>query len=254
MQHKFENYYKNVKDLIKYEEFVKEINKIQNESDNLFNDSISALLIIDKLGRNNYSNIKISNLKINKEATIKAKVIEIGKIREFKKQNGSLGRVLNLKIMDETGICSLVFWDKDVDIVKTNNIQIGTIIKLINGTVKKGLNGIEINMGKWSSFEIIKNNITKSNGFISGQILEIQPSKAFFKDNGEYGFYTNITIKSKNQIITLKIWNERVKEIQKYKPGNLIKFENVEYKNINGKIENHVDKNTIIKTMKTNKT
>ena len=80
-----------------------------------------------------------------------------------------------------------------------------------------------------------------------GYILEIQPSKAFFKDNGEYGFSTKVKIKEKNQIKKLTVWDEKVKEIQKYKPGDFIEFINVENKNNNGKIENHVNLKSQIK-------
>jgi hypothetical protein len=252
MQISNNDFYSKVKDLMKKNEFFDEIKKIQNESNGLFDESISALLVVEKYGRNDDNKIKISNLESGMESTISGKITKIGDIREFKKQNGIRGRVVNLKIMDETGTCGLVLWDNDVNLIKNKIIEIGTYIKLINGNVKKGLDGIEINIGRWGLIEVIPNrnptNIKLDyNKLISGQILEIQPSKAFFKNNGDYGFCTTIKIKDKNQIKKLIIWNEKVKEIQNFKPGDLIAFENVENKNNNGIKENHVDIHSIIK-------
>ncbi len=251
-----DNFYELVKDLITKKEFKNEIIKIKNESDNLFNDNVCALLIIDKLkGNNNIS--KISKLAPGMESTIIANVVKIGEIREFKKKNGSMGRVVNLRIMDDSGECGLVLWDNNVNLIKDNIIKIDTKIKLINGYVKKGFEGTEINVGKWSLIETINNNILSAGTFkngksISGRILEITPTRPFFKDNGDYGFFTSVKIKEKNQIKKIFIWDEKVKEIQNYKSGDLIIFENINYKNNNGVIENHINCNSNIKKYKNN--
>lgn len=246
------DFYNKVKDLMEKNEFLNEIKQIQNESDSLFNDYISTLLVVEKYGRNDENDIKISDLESGMESTISGKITKIGDIREFKKQNGIRGRVVNLKIMDDSGSCGLVLWDNDVNLIDNKSIKLGSSVKLINGNVKKGLNGIEINIGRWSLIEVNSNDIpinknSDNNKLISGQILEIQPSKAFFKNNGDYGFCTSVKIKDKNQIKKLIIWDDRVKEIQNFKPGDLISFENVENKNNNGINENHVDLHSIIK-------
>jgi ssDNA-binding replication factor A large subunit len=253
MQNLINNFYDKVKDLIEKDKFVNEIIKIKNDSDDLFDENICKLLLIDKLDRNDYSFSKISNLEPGMESTIFAKVSNIGDIREFQKKNGKKGRVVNLEIMDNSGICRLVLWDRDVDLIKNDAIELNSNIKIINGYVKKGLDGIEINIGRWSFIEIVeKNNYLFDNNLknekpISGRILEIMPTRPFFKNNGEYGFFTSVKIKEKNQIKNIFIWDEKVKEIQQYKSGDLIIFERVDYKNKNGIIENHVNSNSIIK-------
>jgi len=253
MQNLINNFYNKVRDIIDKDKFDNEIIKIKNDSDNLFNENICKLLLIDKLDRSDYSSSKISNLEPGMESTIFAKVSNIGDIREFQKKNGKKGRVVNLEIMDNSGMCRLVLWDKDVDLIKNNTIELSSNIKLINGYVKKGLDGIEINIGRWSLIEIIeKNNYKFANNLknekpISGRILEIMPTSPFFKNNGEYGFFTSVKIKEKNQIKKIFIWDDKVKEIQKYKSGDLIIFERVDYKNKNGVIENHINSNSIIK-------
>jgi replication factor A1 len=252
MQNLKNNYYKKIEDLINKDDFDNEIKRIQKETDNLFDENISALLIVDKYGRNNSYNFNISSLEVGIEATIIGKVVDVGEIRQFKKKNGGHGKVINLKIMDNTGGCNIVLWDQDVDFIKSNNVKNGTYLKIINGQVKNGNDGVEINIGRWSLIELIKNNKFNNNTniineYISGRILEIMPSRAYFKSNGDYGFCTTVKIKEKNQIKKLIIWDEKVKEIQKFKTGDLVSFENIENKNNNGKIEKHINSNVIIK-------
>jgi hypothetical protein len=253
MQNIINNFYERVKDIINKDDFLNEINKIKKYSDGLFDETICASLIIDKFGRNNNIVSKITNLEHGMESTIVVKVVSIGEIREFKKKNGNIGRVVNLKIKDDSGICLLVLWDKDVDLIKNKFIKINSNIKVINGYVKKGLSDIEINIGRWSLIEkneksnyFLENNL-KNNNSMSGKILEILPTRPIFKNNGEYGFFTSVKIKDKNQIKNLHIWDEKVKDIQKYKIGDFIIFEKINYINKDGIIENHINKNSIIK-------
>jgi replication factor A1 len=257
MQNSIDIFYEKVKDLLSKEEFEKKIVNIQKESDYLFDENICALLIIDKLSNSNNNIMKISNLESGMESTILGYVINIGNIREFEKKNGRKGRVVNLKIRDKSGICGLVLWDKDVDLINNNIIKIDTKIKIINGYVKNGSDGNEINVGRWSLIEIVENNYISKNKLkneksISGRILEIQPTRPFFKDNGEYGFYTSLKIKEKNQIKKLFLWDKKVKEIQNYKSGDYVILENIHYKNNNGIIENHINDSSIIKRIKLN--
>ena len=96
-----------------------------------------------------------------------------------------------------------MLWNGDIDHIKNKEIQPGTIVKIINGYTKLGYTGgMEINLGRWGLLEVEPTDIpsqmeqSKCNGDeISGILLEKEATKAFFKDNGEFGFVTTITIK-----------------------------------------------------------
>ena len=245
------DYYLKVKDLVKKDEFLELIDKIKKESGELFDDTICALMIIDQFNRNENNYNKISSLDAGMESTVMAKIIKIGETKEFIKKNGKNGSVLKVDISDQTGICKLVLWDRDIIKFK-NTFKINSFVKIINGYVKKSYDGIEINIGRWSLFELVNEEFInkfnfKNNNSIYGKILEIQPTRPFFKNNGEYGFCTSVKIIEKNKIKKLFIWDKNVKEIQKYKSGDFVKFEGVILKNKNGIIENHVESNGLIK-------
>jgi len=253
MQKNKNQLYEEIKDLKTKQEFNLEIKKVKKESDDLFSEDIAALLIVDELGRNKQNICKISDIKPEMECTVIGKITGITQLKNFNRKNGSTGKVINLELYDETGSCGLVLWDKDVELVSKKTIQIGTKVKVINGYIKNGFNGIEINIGRWGLIEVEpeKENEKKvkkpENNFnIIGKLIEVEPTKAFFKDNGEFGFIAKIKIDTKEGIKQLIIWDKKVKEIQKIKKGQYLKIENIDIKKNNGKKELHLNSKGII--------
>jgi replication factor A1 len=83
-------------------------------------------------------------------------VKELGKIREFNKKDGSKGTVANITVSDETGTCRFTLWNKDVEVLTSNKIKVGSNIKIINGYVKTSNFGTEISTGRWGMFTVEK--------------------------------------------------------------------------------------------------
>jgi len=240
--------YNQIKDLKTKKQFNEEIKKLQKEYDTLLDEDTAALLIVDELGRNKQNICTISELKTGEECTVYATIINIKNTRTFSRKNGSSGRVANLEITDDTGSCGLALWDKDTELAKNKKIQKGTKIKIINGYIKDGFNGVEINIGKWGMLETDpenmpeqKNNQTKKTNGISGELVEIEPTRAFFKDNGEFGFVANIKIKNKEKTQLIALWDEKVKEIQNFKIGDKLEITDVDTRKKNGREELHLN-------------
>jgi replication factor A1 len=250
MQKNVDELYNEVKDIKTKEEFKAEIKKIQEEYDELFDEETAALLIVDMLGRNKGNTLKINELESGIECTITGEITDIGEIRSFNRKNGSTGRVVNLELADETGSCKLALWHSDVELIENNSITLGSRIRIVNGYVKNGYNGVEINVGRWGMIDIEKNaendKKIKNKNVAEGKIIEIQPSKAFFKDDGKFGFVTNIVLKNDKGTKQITLWDEKVKEIQDFKKGDKIKIEKITAKNKNGKTEYHLNVNAKI--------
>jgi replication factor A1 len=249
-----EQLYQEVKDIKSKDEFEKEIEKIRKEYDGLLDDDTVALLIVDELGRNKQNTSKINELEPNMECIVFGKITNISQLRNFNRKNGSNGRVINLEISDETGSCGLALWDKDVELVKNKTIQKGTNVKVINGYVKDGFKGTELNVGRWSFIEIEPDNMPKKeipteNKTIRGRITEIEPTHAFFRDNGEFGFVTNIKLETQEDVKQITVWGEKVKEVQKLKKGDSIEIEDADVREKNGNKELHINSNGIIKKL-----
>lgn len=241
--------YLKVKDLLSKKDYDDKIKKLKIEYDHLIDDNTIELLIVDELGRNKENICKINDLKNCIECTLIGKVIKISNTRNFNRKNGSDGKVVNIELSDETGSCNLVLWNKDVELIKTKKIKEGTNVKIINGYVKNGYKGLEINVGKYSLIEILEEddlNITKINNIkneneIEGEIINIQPTRAFFKNNGEFGFVTNVILKSNIQKVEITVWDEKIKELKKYKIGDVLRIENIDKRQKNGNLELHLN-------------
>lgn len=249
MQESKEQLYNKIKNLKTKDEFDKEIKKIQTDYDNLFDEETSALLIVDELGENKQNICKVNDLVNSKECTVIGKVTKINNQRNFNRKNGSSGRVVNLELTDDTGTCNLVLWDRDVDLVKNKKIKKNSNLKVINGYVKDGFNGLEINVGRWGLIEVLEKDIAsievkddlKEKNSISGELVEVHPTRSFFKDNGEFGFVTNIKVQTKNGTKHITIWDEKVKELQKFKQGDKVEINNLDIRQKNNNFEIHLN-------------
>ncbi len=245
--------YENIKDIKTKNDFEKEIKKIRKEYDDLLDEDTAALLIVDELGGNKQNICKISDLKPDTECTLFGKITKISESRNFKRKNGSNGMVANLDLSDDTGTCRMVLWNKDVELLKNKTITKGTNVKIVNGYVKDGFNYLEVNVGRWGLLEIEPEQMPDINKEdtdtknIRGTLSEMEPTRTFFKDNGEIGFVTNIKIKEKNLTRNLTVWDEKVKEIRSFKKGESLEISGVDIRDKNGKKEEHVNGRSVIR-------
>ncbi len=77
------------------------------------------------------------------------KVLRIYEVREFTRDDGSSGRVVNLVVADETGRARLVLWNDDVSLVEDGKIEVGDVLKVVKGYVKVRMEEPEIHVGRF---------------------------------------------------------------------------------------------------------
>ena len=241
-----------IADVQSKKEFEKEINRRYKIYDELIDKDTIAFLIVDELGRNTQSFTKIADLAPNGDYSVVGRVLSTSDSKTFKRKNGSPGKVVNLEITDETGTCRLVLWNGDIDSIKNKEIHQGTLIKIINGYTKAGYTGgMEIHLGRWGLLEVLptdgSSQAQQQSDDITGVLLLKEPTKAFFRDDGEFGFVTTITIKEQNVKKELILWDRNVKDIQTCHIGDTIVLRNVTKKWSNGKTEFHVTRDNSVK-------
>lgn len=136
------------------DEFESEIRKRAKEYDGLLSEDAISYLIVDELGGKVVPGTTISKIENGDSVSLTVKVEEIGEIREFIKKDGTLGRVANIIVSDDTGSCRFTLWNKDVDALTGNKIHVGSRIKIVNGYVKISNFGTEISVGRWGMFSV----------------------------------------------------------------------------------------------------
>jgi replication factor A1 len=252
--HKTKNeLYDLVKDLKSKNEFEDEIQSRFLTCNKLLNKDTIALLLVDELGRNKQVFHKISELQPNSEYTIIGIVTHIYDSKSFKRKNGTTGKVINLIISDDSASCRLVLWNKDVERMANKKIIIGSTVKIVNGYTKNGYNGLEINVGRWGMFEVVSDtqlmHLSKqqnNSDYIEGILTYKEPTKPFFRDDGEFGFVTNIILKKGDEEIKVTLWDSKVKDIQQINIGEHIRIKHFTKKQNNGRKEFHVNSNAVI--------
>jgi replication factor A1 len=246
--------YELISDLKTKKEFEQEIKSRVKHFDGLIDGDTAAFLMVDELGRNTHSITKINELEPEKDFTVIGKVVSISDSKTFKRKNGTAGKVINLEITDETGTCRLVLWNDDISHIKNKEIQIGTTVKIVNGYTKTGYTGgLEINLGRWGSLEVerVKEASMKEAAAYPDEITGIlvckEATRAFFKDDGEFGFVTSVTIDQDGHETPVTLWGQCVKDVQQFKPGDHIVLRHVTTRQSNGKKEYHVNGDGIIR-------
>lgn len=247
--------YELISDLKTKKDFEKEIKSKAKQFEGLVDDDTVAFLLVDELGRNKICTVKITELEPEKDYTVVGKVVSISDSKTFKRKNGTAGKVINLEIADDTGTCHLVLWNDDIDQIRSKEIQIGTTLKIINGYTKKGhMGGLEINLGRWGLLEVepvnvssLKESSSDYHDELIGVLVRKEVTRAFFKDDGEFGFVTTIIINTDGQETFVTLWDRCVKDIQQFKPGDRITLKHVTIKQSNGKKEYHINGNGIIR-------
>ena len=143
--------YERARDLVGKEEFDARVRAKVEEWGGLLDEDAGARLVLDEMGRGTANFQTVKELREGMEVTLRVRVDGIGPVREFPRQDGSRGRVVNLDISDETGRCRLVLWDDDVALVEKGRLRVGGTVRLLDCFVRSSRFGTEVSRGKFGT-------------------------------------------------------------------------------------------------------
>jgi len=143
--------YERAKDLLPRDEFESRVRAKMGEWGGLLDEDAAARLVLDDLGRGELNVQAVRELREGMEITLRVRVDAITTVREFRRQDGSAGRVVNLDIADDTGRCRLVLWDDDVALVEKGRVRVGSNLRLLDCFVKVTRFGTEVSRGKFGT-------------------------------------------------------------------------------------------------------
>lgn len=144
-------HYERVRDLLSKEEFEARLAAKVREWGDLVDEDAAARLVLDELGRGSLNVQTVRELREGMEVTLRVRVEGIGPVREFARQDGRGGRVVNLDIADDTGRCRLTLWDEDVALVEKGKIAVGSALRLLDCFVRVTRFGTEVSRGKFGT-------------------------------------------------------------------------------------------------------
>jgi len=144
-------HYDKVKDLMPPEGFDAQVDAVVSEWGGLLDRDSAGMLVVERAGRSVASFTRVADLEEGMEASLRASVVGISPVREFSRQDGTRGRVVNLELRDDSGFCRFPLWDEDVALVERGRIRPRSVLRALDCFVKRTSWGLEVSRGKFGS-------------------------------------------------------------------------------------------------------
>lgn len=237
-----ESIYKKLSHLISKEDFLQRIqDKIENMG-GLCDEPMAAMLVANELGFSDVGrdSVKIGNITAESgPVSFVARVVSVFDTKEFTRNDGTIGRVGNLIVGDETGKIRVTLWDNMADLIKAEKVKAGQNLQ-ISGYAKQGYSGVEVNVGNngvlteseeeidvaASSQKIkdIKDGMGDLN--LTGNVLEISEVRTFQKKDGSSGRVGNLLMGDATGTLRVTLWDEKTEFLNQLEYGDTVEIVN----------------------------
>jgi replication factor A1 len=143
------------------EEFFSMVERKKQESHGLLSDEGAVRLLAQQLaglsGQSSISDLRISSVQAGlSDATVSGEILSISQLREFQRSDGSVGKLVRVKLRDNSGQLTCVLWDSSAEIIEKEQVGQGSMLRLAHGYTRLGLAGeIEFHLGSRSNIEVL---------------------------------------------------------------------------------------------------
>jgi replication factor A1 len=163
------------------EELVSMVERKKHESHGLLSDEGAVRLLAQQLAGLSGQSVNISDLRISSvqaglsDATISGEILSMSQLREFQRSDGSVGKLVRVKLKDGSGQITCALWDSSAEIVEKEQLATGSKLRLSHGYTRLGLAGeVEFHLGSRSNIEILSR--TPATGLALGSGVQESPS------------------------------------------------------------------------------
>src|SRR5467141_3256151 len=147
---------------LRREELLSMVERKKQESHGLLSDEGAVRLLAQQLAGLSGQAVNISDLRISSiqaglsDATISGEILSISQLREFQRSDGSVGKLVRVKLKDGSGQITCVLWDSTAEIVEKEQLATGSKLRLSHGYTRLGLAGeVEFHLGSRSHLEVL---------------------------------------------------------------------------------------------------
>src|SRR5467141_4239446 len=167
---------------IEREELLSMVERKKQESHGLLSDEGAVRLLAQQLAGLSGQSVNISDLRISSiqaglsDATISGEILSLSQLREFQRSDGSVGKLVRVKLKDCSGQITFVLWDSTAEIVEKEQLATGSKRRLAHGYTRLGLAGeVEFHLGARSTIEIL-NRVPNAGPLIDSGRIQENPS------------------------------------------------------------------------------
>ncbi|HHV24988.1 MAG: OB-fold nucleic acid binding domain-containing protein [Methanosarcina sp.] len=231
-----ESIYKKLSQVISKEDFLQRVQKKVESMGGLCDEPMAAMLVANELGFSDVGrdSVKIENITADSgQVSFIAKVVSVFDTREFTRNDGTIGRVGNIIVGDETGKIKLTLWDNMADFIKDGKVKAGQTFQ-ISGYTKQGYSGVEVNIGNngvlakseedidvaASSQKIkdVKDGMGDLN--LTGKVLEISEIRTFQRKDGSCGKVGNLLLGDETGTLRVTLWDDKTEFLNQIEYGD----------------------------------
>lgn len=160
--------------------------------------------------------------------------------REFKRGDGSVGRVVSVILADETGTMRASFWDSAAELAQ--GLQPNDVVLLRNAYTRTGLGGRpEIHVGRNTQVEINppgivvagpKSQLLKIGELepnldaveLVGRVVEVSERREFTRPDGRKGTVASIVLGDDTGTVRVSLWREHAEIVEQLKVGDVVRL------------------------------
>lgn len=235
-----ESIYNKLNNVISKEDFLQRVQEKVESMGGLCDEPMAAMLVANELGFSDVGrdSVKVENITADSgQINFVAKVVSVFEIKEFTRNDGTIGRVGNIIVGDETGKIKLTLWDNMADLIKTGKIVAGQTLQ-ISGYAKQGYSGVEVNVGNngvlaesEEEIDVAANNqkikdIKDGMGDLNltGKVLEISEIRTFQRKDGTNGKVGNLLLGDSTGTVRVTLWDDRTEFMNQVEYGDTVEM------------------------------
>ncbi|UPW02126.1 single-stranded DNA binding protein [Halorussus gelatinilyticus] len=171
------------------------------------------------------------------DVNLRGKVLDTDAVRTFDRDDGSEGKVANLKLGDETGRIRVTLWDERTEAAE--RLDPGVSVEVVDGYVRERDGSLELHVGNRGAVEEIDEEIAYEPETadiadleigdevdLGGVVRETQEKRTFDRDDGSEGQVRNIRVQDGTGDLRVALWGEKA-DVD-VAPGDEIQLADVE--------------------------
>ncbi len=172
----------------------------------------------------------------NKRASVLGVVLNVYPASEFKRRDGTCGKVMRLDLRDDTGQITVVLWNEKVD--ELGDVKRGDHLRIMNGRVKERLDGrLELHVERATYIEFpaeapspLSTRLTKIKELrpamagvnVLARVMHAGEIREFKRSSGEIGQVSTLLIKDETGSIRLNLWEDKAALCKQIQPGDIV--------------------------------
>lgn len=222
MDSELEEIYNQVTDHISPEDFEEKVKEKVALMAGLCDSRTAAMLVAREMGSPELLT-KIGSIRPDMgNITFTGRVISVSSVREFQRSDGSIGRVANITLGDETGSVRVALWDEMAELIKSGDLAVDQCLR-VRGLAKEGYAGTEISLGRGGGFEEIDQDIhprvtpykiaeikkDMSDVNLLASVVDPGEIREFERKDGGKGQVRGVTLGDETGKIRLTLWDEQ---------------------------------------------